>query len=200
MALPKTKKEIKHALGVFSFYRNHVKDFAKIAKPLTDLTSSKVPFQLTEVEISAFEQLKRCIVEAPVLVAPNVGDPFRLYTDSSQCSVGSCLAQTDEQGVEHAIAYRSQKLTATQYDWITIEKEAYAVVWALSRFRPSIFGSQGAIFTDHNPLKYLTECAPKSAKLTRWMLAIQEFDVTINYIKASQNGMADGLSRIQSDC
>ena len=115
MALPKTKKEIKHALGVFSFYRNHVKDFAKIAKPLTDLTSSKVPFQMTEVEISAFEQLKRCIVEAPVLVAPKVGDPFRLYTDASQCSVGSCLAQTDEQGVEHAIACGSQKLTATQY-------------------------------------------------------------------------------------
>ena len=122
---------------------------------------------MTQLEISAFEELKRCITEAPVLVAPRIGEPFRLYTDASQYAVGSCLAQTDEHGEEHAIAYGSQKLTPTQCAWSTIEKEAYAVVWALNRFRPIIFGSQIAVFTDHNPLKFLTECAPKSAKLTR---------------------------------
>jgi len=198
MVLPKTKKEIRHALGVFSFYRNHVKDFAKIAKPLTDLTSSKTPAcpQMTQAEICAFEELKHRICNAPVLVAPRFGEPFRLYTDAGQISVGSCLAQTDEQNVEHAVAYGSQKLTAAQSAWSTIEREAYAVVWALKRFHSIIFGAQISVFTDHNPLKYLAECAPKSAKLTRWALAIQEYNVSINYIKGSANAIADGLSRI----
>ena len=178
MVLPQTKKDIRHALGVFSFYRNHIKDFAKIAKPLTDLTSSKTPAhpQMTQIEICAFEELKGLICEAPVLAAPRFGEPFRLYTEASQFSVGSCLAQTDEHNIQHAVAYGSQKLTPTQCAWSTIEKEAYAVVWALKRFRPIIFGSQISVFTDHNPLKYLAECAPKSAKLTRWALAIQEFE------------------------
>jgi len=198
MVLPQTKKDIRYVLGVFSFYRNHVKDIARIAKPLTDLTSSKTPArpQMTQTEICAFEELKRHISEAPVLAAPRFGEPFRLYTDASQFSVGSCLAQTDKDNIEHAVAYGSQKLTPTQCAWSTIERESYAVVWALKRFRPIIFGSQISVFTDHNPLQYLSECAPKSAKLTHWALAIQEFDVTINYTKGSANGIADGMSRI----
>ena len=198
MVLPQTKKGIRHVLGVFSFYRNHVKDFAQIAKPLTDLTSSKTPAhpQITEVEVRAFEELKRCICEAPVLVAPRFGSPFRLYTDASQFSVGCCLAQADEHNVEHAIAYGSQKLTPTQCAWSAIEREAFAVIWSLNRFRTIIFGSQIMVFTDHNPLKYLTECSPKNAKLTRWCLALQEFDIIINYTKGSANTIADGLSRI----
>ena len=75
MVLPQTKKDIKHPVGVFSFYRNHIKDFAKIAKPLTDLTSSKTPPcpQMTQTEICAFEELKRRVCEAPVLVSPRFG-------------------------------------------------------------------------------------------------------------------------------
>jgi len=125
---------------------------------------------MTQTEICAFEELKHHICEAPVLVSPMFGEPFRLYTDTSQFSVGSCLAQSDEHNVEHAVAYGSQKLTPTQCAWSTIEKEAYAVVCALKQFRPITFGSQISVFTDHNPLKYLAECAPKSAKLTRWAL------------------------------
>jgi len=78
------------------------------------------------------------------------GEPFRLYIDASQFSVR--LAQTDMYNIGHAVAYGSQKLTQTQCAWSNIERDAYAVVWALKRFRPIIFGSQISVFTDHNPL------------------------------------------------
>ena len=83
----------------------------------------------------------------------------------------------------------SQKLIPTQCAWATIEREAYAVglIWALSRFRDIVFGSHITIFVDHNPLKYLTERAPKSAKLTRWTLALQEYNVTFQYTKGKTN-------------
>jgi len=68
---------------------------------------------------------------------------------------------------------------------------------ALNRFRDLIYGSHVSIFCDHNPLQYIRECAPKSAKLLRWSLALQEFDIDFNYKKGHQNVVADWLSRCE---
>jgi len=72
-------------------------------------------------------------------------------------------------------------LTDTQTRWATIEREAYGVIWALKRFRAWVFLAKVTIFSDHNSLSYLTDAAPKSAKLTRWALALQEFDIKLKY-------------------
>jgi len=197
---PQTKTELRHVLGVMSFYRSHVQDYARIAKPLTDLTTSKSPtrVQFGTTEMQAFEDLKRKICEAPVLASPRFGEPFTLYTDASQTAVGSCLAQSDEHGVEHPVAYGSQKLTPAQSSWSTIEREAYAVIWALGKYRCIIFGAPVTVFSDHNPLRFLTENSTKSAKLTRWALALQEYNITLKYTKGTANTLADGLSRIDT--
>ena len=79
--------------------------------------------------------------------------------------------------------------------WATVKREAYAVIWALNRFRDIIFGAKITIYCDHNPLQYIRECAPKSAKLLRWSLALQEFDIDFQYKKGSNNVVADWLSR-----
>jgi len=105
------------------------------------------------------------------------------------------LGQLDDLGVEQPLAFASQKLTDTQATWATIEKEAYAVIWALNRFRNLVYGSPISIYCDHNPLQYIRECAPKSAKLLRWSLALQEFNIDFYYKKGSQNVVADWLSR-----
>ena len=73
--------------------------------------------------------------------------------------------------------------------------ESYALIWALNRFRDIIFGAQVKIYCDHNPLQYIKECAPKSAKLLRWALALQEFDIEFEYKKGARNVVADWLSR-----
>jgi len=104
--------------------------------------------------------------------------------------VGATLGELDENGVEQPLAFASQKLTDTQMAWATIEREAYAVIWALNRFRDIIFGSRVSIFCDHNPLQYIRECAPKSAKLLRWSLALQEFDIEFQYKKGPHNKSA----------
>ena len=96
-------------------------------------------------------------------------------------------------GVEQPLAFASQKLNPTQQIWSTIEREAYAVIWAL-KYRDLIFGSKVIVYCDHNPLQYIRECAPKSAKL-RWSLALQEFDLDLVYKKGSSNVVADWLSR-----
>jgi len=69
-------------------------------------------------------------------------------------------------------------------------------VWALRLFRNVIFGAHITVYTDHNLLRYLTESAPKSAKLTRWALAIQEYDLSNKYNRGLSNVVADSLSRL----
>jgi len=98
--------------------------------------------------------------------------------------------------MEKPIAFASSKLTATQTKWSTIEREAYAVMFALRKFRNFVFGARIQIFSDHNPLLYLKESAPKSAKLTRWALGLQEFDIIWSYRPGSKNQAADCLSRL----
>jgi len=136
------------------------------------------------------------ICSTPVLVLPRIGEPFQLHTDASGYAVAATLGQAQEGKGEHAVAFASQKLSGLQLNRAIIEKEAYAIIWSFNRFRNIIFGAHVIIFCDRNPLQYLRECAPKSAKLLRWALSLQEFDVEIRYTKGSKNVVADFVSRV----
>jgi len=199
MEPPRTKKELRKFLGAFGYYREYIPHYSAIARPLTDLTQKRVPNVLgshwTGDCQEAYERLRSELVSSRVLRIPTIGIPFVLHTDASGKAVGATLGQLDEGGVEQPLAFASQKLTDTQMAWATIEREAYAVIWALNRFRDLIFGARVSIFCDHNPLQYIRECAPKSAKLLRWSLALQEFDVDFHYKKGPHNVVADWLSR-----
>jgi len=97
--------------------------------------------------------------------------------------LGATLGEFDEQGVEQPLAFASQKLTETQASWATIEREAYAVRWV-----QIIFGARVKIYCDYNPLQYIKECAPKSAKLLRWALALQHAKFWANLAKGFRGG------------
>ena len=97
---------------------------------------------------------------------------------------------------ERPVGFISKKLNKTQQSWATIEKETFATIWALKYFRNWIFGKSVTVYTDHNPIAYLTDAASKSAKLTRWKLAIQEYDVTFCFKSGKANVVADFLSRL----
>ena len=124
--------------------------------------------------------------------------PFNLYSDASDYCVAGALSQTDTNGKEMPIAFYSKKLNSTQRAWATIHKEAYAVLEGLRKFRHWIFGYNINVFSDHNPLKFVTESAPASAKLTRWTLALQEYDLSFHYKPGASDAMAvpDCLSRL----
>jgi len=196
---PRTKKELRKIWGVFGYYREYIPHYSEIAQPMTDLTSSKVPNVLgdrwSEDCQSSLVRLEAAVLSPHVMRVPVVGRPFVLHTDASGRAVGASLKQRDEKGVEQPLAFASQKLTPTQAAWTTIEREAYAVIWALNKYRDLIFGTRVTVCCDYNFMQYIKECAPKSAKLMRWSLALQEFDVDFQYQKGSSNVVADWLSR-----
>ena len=194
---PVNKKQLRSFLGMCNLYRTYVPWFSDIALPLTNLTKNDQPTTLhfTAKHKEAFITLKRNLCDAVGLHCPCADKPFILHSDASDYAVGACLSQVVD-GVNAPISFASAKLTDVQQRWSTIEKEAYAIIFALNKFDYLVFGRKIHLFTDHNPLQYITACTPKSAKLTRWALSLARYDITINHIKGSDNVVADFLSRI----
>jgi hypothetical protein len=122
--------------------------------------------------------------------------PLSLFVDASEIAVGAALTQCDNLGRVRPIAFASSKLTSTQQRWSTIEREAYASLWALQKYKHWIFGTRIILYSDHNPVTFLTEATPKSSKLMRWSLALQEFDVEFRFRCGQFNEAADCLSRM----
>jgi len=116
--------------------------------------------------------------------------------DVSSIALGCCLIQWSDEGIEKPLAFASMKLSPTQSRWSTIEREAFAVIWALRRYRSWIFMSKVIVISDHNPLSFLTNSVPNSAKLARWSLAVQVFNLEFRYRAGCQNTAADFLFRM----
>ena len=195
---PTTKKDVRRLIGFFSYFRNFIPSLAETARVLTDLTQKNIPNRVPwrSEHQKALDKLKSDLCNATVLHTIDFSKDFGLLVDASANAIGCCLIQWTDDGSEKPIAFASMKLSTTQTHWSTIEREAFAVIWALKKFRSWIFLSKIIIFSDHNPLSFLTEAAPKSAKLTRWALALQEFNVDFRYRSGRRHAAADFLSRI----
>ena len=207
---PKTMKMLKSFLGVMNFHREFIPRMSHIAKPLTDLTSLKNVKQLPwrcEHE-TAFNQLKVALCEAVSLQVPRIGGLFILRTDASGIAISGCLYQRDDDDIENVlvtgdgekpISFFSQKLTRPQMAWSVIEREAYAVIASLKKIFPIVFSSSIVVYSDHNPLFFIVEGSSHSAKLTRWSLALQQYNIVFRYAKAKHNLVADYFSRCVSE-
>ena len=73
---------------------------------------------------------------------PNIQKPFKLYTDASDVAVGAILVQLDDKQVERPVHYVSRCFRGSEKAWSTIEKEAYAIVYALTKLRPFLYGAK----------------------------------------------------------
>ena len=198
MPPPTTVKEVRSFIGMISFYRRFVPDFSEIAEPLIALTRKFARFNWTESCQRSFELLKEKLSYAPLLVYPDINKPYILYTDASDKCIGACLAQEVEgpEGVEQKpIYFLSHKLSKTQMKWPIIEKEAYAIHYALGKLHHYLHGAQFVINTDHKPLQYLLTSEMQNRKVQMWALAIAGYNCTIQYIPGKNNYVADMLSR-----
>ena len=198
--LPETKKQVRQLLGFFNYFRDSIPSFAEIAKPLTDLTkksrAGKIHCDAREAEAISKLKLALCeAVETPRFII-DPGKDYSLLVDAAQETVACALTQPSDDDKERPIAFFSWKLNETQRNWATVEKEAYAALRALQRVKQWVFGCKVTVFSDHNPLTYLTESAPKSSKLLRWSLALQEFDIEFKYRAGQLNVVPDLLTRM----
>ncbi|XP_015165285.1 uncharacterized protein [Solanum tuberosum] len=130
------------------FYRRFIKDFSKIARPMWILLEKEVRFEFDEMRLKAFEMLKRNLIEAPILIAPNWELPFELMCDASNIEVGALLGKMKDK-VFHSIYYASRTLDSAQANYTVTEKERLALVFAFDKFRSYLIGTKVIVYTDH---------------------------------------------------
>ena len=132
---------------------------------------------------------------APIVRAPNWKLPFEVMCDASDLTIGAVLGQRVE-GKPYVVYYASKTLNEAQRNYTTIEKELLAVVYALDKFRAYLVGSNIIIFTDHSALKYMLTKQNVKARLIRWVLLLQEFNLQIKDKKGVENVVVNHLSRL----
>ncbi|RVW88237.1 Retrovirus-related Pol polyprotein from transposon 17.6 [Vitis vinifera] len=135
---------------------------------------------------NSFDQLKKFLTTTPIVRAPNWQLPFELMCDASDFAIGAVLGQRED-GKPYVIYYASKTLNEAQRNYTTTEKELLAVVFALDKFRAYLVGSFIIVFTDHSALKYLLTKQDAKARLIRWILLLQEFDLQIKDKKGVEN-------------
>ncbi|UYV75730.1 hypothetical protein LAZ67_13001159 [Cordylochernes scorpioides] len=138
--IPKNVKQVRSFLGLCGYYRRFIKNFSKISKPLTCLTEKDKKFVIGPAEIEAFETLKKKLTEEPILAHFNPDARIEIHTDTSIVGLGAVLMQPDNDGFLHPIHYLSRTTSKHESKYGISELECLAIVWALQKLRPYIFG------------------------------------------------------------
>ena len=171
-ATPQDLRRLRQFLGLSSYYRKFVPGFSKIAQPLYKLTRKGVEFCWTAECQEAFTMLKRKLITAPVLAYPSFTKDFVLETDASTHGLGAVLAQLQEDGQTHRVAYASRALSPQEANYSITELETLAVVWAITYFHSYLYGHSVTVFTDHTAVKAFLETPSPSGKHARWWMKV----------------------------
>ncbi|KAF8104119.1 hypothetical protein N665_0178s0005 [Sinapis alba] len=189
-------KGITSFLGHGRFYMRFIRDFSKIARPLTRLLCKDTKFHFNSECLEAFYTIKGALVSAPIVQPPDWELPFEVMCDASDYAVGAVLGQRKEKKL-HIIYYASRTLNDAQCNYATTKKDLLAIVYAFEKFRSYLVGSKFIVHTDHATLRYLLSKKDAKPRLLRWILLLQKFDLVIKDKKGIENGVADHLSRLK---
>ena len=195
---PENVQDVRRFLGMASYYRRFISNFAKIAHPLHQLTAKGIRFAWTAECEAAFLLLKTRLVTPPVLAYPCFGKEFMLETDASVQGLGAVLSQTQEDGKLHPVAYASRALNPSEKNYSVTELETLAVVWAVTHFHSYLYGNRVTVLTDHSAVKAVLETPNPTGKHARWWTRVYGRgvrEVRIVYRSGRENASADALSR-----
>ncbi len=194
---PKNLTETRGFVGFLNFYRRFIKGFSKLARPLHDLTKKGVQWRWTQTEQTAFEALKEAVSKDPVLLFPNLTEPFEMEVDASAIAIGAVLNQKGQDGKTHPVAYYSESFSTPERNYDVYDRELLAIVKALRQWRTYLLGSphQITIYTDHSNLQYWKEPRKINRRVAREFQELSEYDFTLRHIPGTTNTRADALSR-----
>jgi hypothetical protein len=192
---PSTQKEVRSFLGHVGYYRRFITNFSKLSSPLFFLLTKYLNFRgIDDCELY-FADLKQRLSTAPILRGPNWALPFHFSSDASDTAIGAVLGKQED--IEpYAIYYISKNMAPAELNYIVTEREFLAVVYAINKFRHYVTGYPTFIHTNHTTIKYIMNKLITNTQVTRWLLLLQEFDITIVDRPGKENVVVDFLSRL----
>ena len=149
-ARPKNASEIRSFLGLVGYYRRFVQGFSSIAASLTKLTKKNAPYVWTDQCEASFQELKKRLTSAPVLILPSESGGYTIFTDASNIGLGCVLMQDGK-----VVAYGSRQLKDHKKNYATYGLELAAAVFTLKMWRHYLYGEKFEVHSDHRSLQYL---------------------------------------------
>lgn len=195
--VPTTTKETKSFLGLINYVRKFIPNCSQLSAPLVDFECGRVPTMGPE-QLKSFRALQEAITSVPVLTTFKPDVRIRLTTDASIKGVGGYLEHIDENNKTLGIiGYFSSALTKHEKNYPVRELELLGVVRSLEHFRYYLLGRKFVLRTDHQSLMSLKNLEkPPSGRLIRHLDKLAEYGYDIQYLKGTENVVADPLSRL----
>ena len=195
---PTTVKQVASFLGMINYYQEFVPNMATLAEPLRRLQRKGVKFAWSQSCQAAFDRLKAAVSRGVKVFIFDPNAPTYVSVDASDVGVGAVLSQM-QNGKEVPIAHASHTLQERERAYAVNEREALACVWACETWEKFLLGRSFVLRTDHASLVSLLQSTTdtrKSAKFSRWLERLSEYDYKVEYRQGSQNAVADALSRL----
>jgi hypothetical protein len=199
LSLPRSKKEVQAFLGKINFLRRFVSNFAELVKHITAMLRKGNEVKWTTEPRKYFDQIKRALTEAPVLISPDYSKEFLIFSFASFDTVATVLLQKNEEGHEEPIAFFSKALRDAEIRYEIMEKQAYALVKALKDFRIYVLHSKVTAYVPSTSMKDILVQPNIDGRRGRWIAKILEFDLEINPTKLVKG---QGLAKLldESNC
>jgi transposase InsO family protein len=188
MEPPKNKKQLRRFIGMVNYYRHMWKQRSHLLSPLAEMAGKNTPFKWTPECNKAFKEIKKTVSKNVLLSFPDYTKPFELYTDASDKQLGSMLKQGS-----NVLAFFSKKLSKSQQNYGVGEKEMLSVVESLKEFHTMVHGYPIDVFVDHK--NWTHDKIIRNARVMRWRMMLEDYDITLHYVQGEKNVVADTLSR-----
>jgi hypothetical protein len=193
---PTNVHQVRQFVGLASFFRRFISNFAAEAKPLTTLTKANTPWVWGSDQENAFQSLKTKLIERPLLALYDPTYITEVHCDASKLGVAGILFQKpDERSPLRPVAYFSKQTTKDEEFLHSYELETLAVVLSLKKFRTFLIGILFKVFTDCNALRTTLTKRDLIPRIARWWLLLQEYTFVIEYRPGTSMQHVDALSR-----
>ncbi|MBW0477120.1 hypothetical protein O181_016835 [Austropuccinia psidii MF-1] len=176
--IPQNKQKMMSFLGFSSYYRQHLKDYAILAKSLYRICDQQTVFEMTQERIKAYEKIRKALTEAPLLLKPDCNIPFKLYIDACGDGLGAVLHQVqiiDDKPTEGPVCYISRQITPTEARYCPKQMYFLCLVWELEKLHYSLDDSVFEVITDCNAMNSLLNMKTPNRNMLRWQITSQEY-------------------------
>jgi hypothetical protein len=199
LSLPRSKKEVQYFMGKINFLRRFVSNFVELVKYITTMLRKGSEIKWTVESRDSFDQIKKSLIEAPVLVSPDYSKDFLIFSFASFDTVAAVLLQKNVEGLEQPISFFSRALRDAELKYDIMDKQAYALVKALKSFRVYVLHSRVIAYVPSTVVKEILIQPDIDGKRSKWIAKLLEFDLEIKPTKLVKGqGLAKLL--VESNC
>ena len=194
--VPQTVHDVQRFIGMVSYFRRFIENFAATAKPLYDIIKNKGKFVFNEEALISFEKLKNVMGSRPLLAIYSPELETELHCDASAQGYGAILMQKQKEGFFKPVFYFSKRTTDLESKYHSFELELLAIINAIKRYRVYLQGIKFKILTDCNAIKCALNKKDIIPRIARWVLELSDYDYTIEHRSNEHMRHVDALSRV----